>query len=98
MVRTHPTTGEDTVGDAVVLSTQGGVVLKYRDRIETGIPGRLVFDAGAGRPSAAAGPGGKASTAPSMASATLALSYLTGGLSWEADYAVEVDLSKGVLD
>ncbi len=97
VVRTHPTTGEDTVEDAVVLSTQDGVVLKYRDRIETGIPGRLVFDQVPGdlRPL----PALVASVdSTNDGERTLALSYLTGGLSWEADYAVEVDLAKGVLD
>ncbi len=97
VIRTHPTTGEDTVEDAVVLSTQGGVVLRYRDRIETGIPGRLVFDQVPAdlRPLPA--------LVASIDSAvdgerTLSLNYLTGGLNWEADYAAEVDLSKGVLD
>lgn len=97
VVRTHPTTGEDTVEDAVVLSTQGGVVLRYRDRVETGVPGRLVFD---GVPE---GLRPRPALVASIAGAvggehTLALNYLTGGLSWEADYAVVVDLSKAVLD
>ncbi len=97
VARTHPTTGEDTVEDAVVLSTQGGVVLRYRDRIETGIPGRLVFDHVPGdlRPL----PALVASIESTVAGErTLALSYLTGGLSWEADYAANVDLAKGMLD
>lgn len=97
VVRTHPTTGEDTVEDAEVLSTQGGVVLRYRDRIETGIPGRLVFEKVPGdlRPV----PALVASIDSTVAGErTLALSYLTGGLSWEADYSMEVDLSKGELD
>ena len=44
VIRTHPTSGEETVEQATVLSVQDGIVLRYRDRIETGIPGRLVFD------------------------------------------------------
>lgn len=97
VVRTHPTTGEDTVEDAVVLGTRGGVVLEYRDRVETGVPGRLVFEKVPAdlRPLPAlvasvesTGDGERA----------LALNYLTGGLSWEADYAVEADLSERVLN
>jgi len=97
VVRTHPTTGEDTIEDAVVLSTQGGVVLKYRDRIETGIPGRLVFEQVPGdlRPL----PALVASVDSTVdGKRTLELNYLTSGLNWEADYAVEVNLSKGTLD
>ncbi len=97
VVRTHPTTGEDSVEDAVILSTQGGVVLKYRDRIETGMPGRLVFDAVPGdlRPLPAL-----VANVDSTAEGerTLALNYLTNGLSWEADYAAEADLIKGTMD
>ncbi len=97
VVRTHPTTGEDTVEDAVVLSTQGGVVLKYRDRIETGVPGRLVFDTVPGdlRPLPALVANVDSTVEGER---TLALNYLTGGLSWEADYAVEVNLTKGTMD
>lgn len=97
VVRTHPTTGEDTVEDAVVLSTEGGVVLKYRDRIETGVPGRLVFEQVPGdlRPLPALVARVESTVDGKR---TLALNYLTSGLSWEADYAVAVDLSKGVLD
>ncbi len=97
VARTHPTTGEDTVEDAVVLGIEGGVVLRYRDRIETGTPGRLVFEQVPGdlRPVPALVASIDSAVAGERA---LTLNYLTGGLSWEADYAVEVDLSKGVLD
>ena len=66
-----------------------GVVLRIGDRIETGLPGRLVFDAVPDnlrdRPTLAvsldsAGAGQRA----------LELSYLTGGLSWQADYVAEL--------
>ena len=43
IVRTHPTTGEETIDKATLLSVAGGPVLKYRDRIESIDPGRLVF-------------------------------------------------------
>ncbi|HEY0719793.1 MAG TPA: DUF4139 domain-containing protein, partial [Gammaproteobacteria bacterium] len=44
IVQTHPTTGQETVLRGEVLSAQNGVVLRIGDRIETGVPGRLVFD------------------------------------------------------
>ncbi len=43
VVRTNPATGEESSETARVLSTAGGVVLKIGDRIETGMPGRLVY-------------------------------------------------------
>jgi hypothetical protein len=43
VVKTHPTTGEETTEEAVVLSTNNGVVLRIGDRIETGGAGRLIF-------------------------------------------------------
>lgn len=44
VVRTHPTTGAEIVEAAEVLSVKGGLVLKIGDRIETSVPGRIVFD------------------------------------------------------
>ena len=44
IVRTHPTTGAESVETATVLAANGGVVLKIGDRIETGLPGRIVYD------------------------------------------------------
>jgi len=44
VVRTVAATGAETVETAQVLSAQDGVVLKIGDRIETGLPGRIVFD------------------------------------------------------
>src|SRR4051812_14293731 len=37
IVRTHPTTGVETLETATVLAANGGVVLKIGDRIETGL-------------------------------------------------------------
>ena len=87
VVRTHPTTGEDSVEDAEVLSVDGGVVLRYRDRIETGVPGRLVFPAVPGdlraQPALIA-----TLAADAAAPQPLTLTYLSEGLSWSADYAI----------
>jgi|APTNR8051073442_1049403.scaffolds.fasta_scaffold01132_10 hypothetical protein len=90
VVRTHPTTGDETLEPATLLAADGGIVLRYRDRIETGVPGRLVFpDVPAGlraRPTLVADID---STHPGAAD--LALTYLTEGLDWRADYVALVD-------
>lgn len=97
VVRTHPTTGAETREPAEVLSVADGVVLRLGDRIETGVPGRLVFPDVPGnlreRPtlvldleSGAAGP------------RRLELAYLTGGLSWQADYVAELNGADDALD
>ena len=38
VVRTHPTTGEETTETALVLAANQGLVLRMGDRIETGVP------------------------------------------------------------
>jgi hypothetical protein len=90
VIRSHPTTGEENVEPAEVLSVQDGVVLRYRDRIETGVPGRLVFDS---VPEGLHAEPTLSSTIVSDAGGPLVLDlgYLTTGLAWEADYIVEVD-------
>jgi hypothetical protein len=85
VVRTHPTTGEETVENATLLSVAAGPVLKYRDRIESIDPGRLVFyDVPADlrpRPTLLA-----TVTAREAGDKDLTLGYLTRGLGWSADY------------
>src|SRR2546422_9308204 len=44
VVKTHPTTGAESVESATVLAASNGVVLRIGDRIETGLPGRIVYD------------------------------------------------------
>ncbi|PKO64065.1 MAG: DUF4139 domain-containing protein, partial [Betaproteobacteria bacterium HGW-Betaproteobacteria-17] len=97
VIRTHPTTGADIRETATVLSTQGGVVLKFADRIETGVPGRLAF---AGVPDTLRDtPSLVISLVNSTAgSQNLELSYLTGGLSWRADYVAELNERDDQLD
>ena len=96
VIRTHPTTGEETVEHATVLSVQDGVVLRYRDRIETGVPGRLVFDT---VPEDLHPQPTLSTTIVSETGEPLALEfrYLTTGLAWEADYVIEVDDASGRL-
>lgn len=43
VIKTNPATGAETTETAKVLATNSGVVLQFPDRIETGLPGRLVF-------------------------------------------------------
>lgn len=97
VIRTHPTTGEETVERAQVLSAENGVVLRYRDRIETGVPGRLVFDSVPPglhpRPTLTA-----TIESREQAPSQLELTYLTNGLTWEADYIVELDEAGDRLD
>lgn len=101
VVRTHPTTGEETVEQATVLSAESGVVLRYRDRIETGIPGRLVFDK---LPADLHSVPTLVATVDSGAGGGGAryidvnLSYLTNGLTWNADYVAEVNDTIDLID
>ncbi len=97
LVRTHPETGVDRMETAKVLAANDGVVLQVGDRIETGVPGRLVYpDVPANlrdRPTLVVelenGTGG---------SQELELSYLTSGLGWRADYVAELSADDSQLD
>src|SRR4029077_21224944 len=91
------TTGAESVESATVLAANGGVVLKMGDRIETGMPGRIVFD---GVP---ANLRDRPTLVTDLNSArggaqTAELSYLTGGLSWRADYVAELNAADSALD
>jgi hypothetical protein len=97
VVRTNPATGLDTAESATVLSAQGGVVLKIGQRIETGVPGRLVF------PDVPANLRDRPTLVMSLDNATgdaqdIELSYLTSGLEWKADYVVELSAKEDKLD
>ena len=89
VIRTNPATGAETRETARVLATNGGAVLKFSDRIETGVPGRLAFD---GIP---ANLRDRPTLVVKLESAETGgrlaeLSYLSGGLSWKADYVAEL--------
>jgi hypothetical protein len=98
IVKTHPTTGAESVETAQVLAANAaGLVLQIGDRIETGVPGRIVFDSVPpnlrDRPTLVtelhtARPGPRA----------VELSYLSGGLAWQADYVAELSADNGSLD
>ena len=97
VVRTHPTTGVETTETAQVLAANEGVVLKIGDRIETGVPGRIVFDGVPSnlrdRPTLVTELVSKRAGAQDME-----LSYLTGGLSWKADYVAELNADDSSID
>ena len=90
IVTTHPTTGAETVKTAEVLSAANGVVLRIGDRIETGIPGRIVYDELPAnlrdRPTLSVQLANQ-----KAATHDLEVSYLTGGLSWKADYVATLN-------
>ena len=96
-IKTNPATGVESREAATVLSTHDGVVLKFPDRIETNPSGRFAFksvpDNLRDRPTLVI----------SLSNAIedeqeLELSYLTGGLSWRADYVVELNAKDNQLD
>ncbi|HEY8118889.1 MAG TPA: DUF4139 domain-containing protein [Methylophilaceae bacterium] len=97
IIKTNPTTGIETTEQAQVLSANSGVVLKMGDRIETGIPGRIVYsDVPANlrdRPTLVVQLQNKGSSEQNVE-----LSYLTGGLGWKADYVAELNPAEDKLD
>lgn len=97
VVKVNPATGAETSESATVLSTNNGVVLKFADRVETGVPGRLAFpgvpDTLRDKPTLVV-----SLLNPTAGSQSLELSYLTGGLSWRADYVAELNADDSQLD
>jgi len=97
IVKVNPATGVESRESAIVLSTSEGVVLKMADRIETGLPGRITFENVPNnlrdRPTLVID-GSHTGTAAEE----LELSYLTGGLSWKADYVAELNDADDKLD
>lgn len=93
----HPMTGVETVEQATVLAANSGVVLKFADRVETGIPGRMAFNAVPAdlrdRPTLF-----MLLRHEGAAERVLELSYLSGGLSWKADYVAELSGKEDSLD
>ena len=97
VVKTHPTTGVESSETAKVLSANNGVVLQMGDRVETGVPGRIVFD---GVPSNLRDRPTLVTQLQSRRAGEqdMELSYLTGGLSWKADYVAELNADDSTLD
>jgi len=83
--------------EATVLATNNGTVLQFADRIETSIPGRIVYPKVPGNLRA------RPTLVISLNSGVdkaqrLELSYLTGGLSWRADYVANLASDEKTLD
>lgn len=97
IIKTNPATGVESKEHAQVLATNNGVVLKIDDRIETGIPGRIVYDNVPAnlrdRPTLVVQLNNKTASEQNVE-----LSYLTGGLGWKADYVAELNAGDDKLD
>ncbi len=97
VIHTNAATGKETREEARVLSTNDGLVLQYANRIETGLDGRLSF------PSLPSNLRDRPTlvidlNSTSSAPQNVELSYLTGGLSWKADYVGALSADDSHLD
>jgi len=97
LIRTNPATGAETAERAQVLSTNEGAVFRIGDRIETGMPDRIVYEEVPenlrDRPTLVT-----QLENTGAADQTIELSYLTTGLSWKADYVAELNPAETKLD
>jgi len=97
IIRTNLATGVETTEQAQVLSANNGVVMRIGERIETGLPGRIVYGNVPAnlrdRPTLV-----MALENTGAAQHDVELSYLTGGLAWKADYVVELNSADNKLD
>ncbi|WP_295436914.1 hypothetical protein [uncultured Thiodictyon sp.] len=103
VIRTNDA-GQRTMEDATVLAVDPtavavneGVILRYADRIETGLVGHLAF------PDLPADLRDQPTLVLHLEAAhagagTFELSYLTGGLSWRADYVADLSADGLTLD
>ncbi|MCK9380121.1 MAG: DUF4139 domain-containing protein [Sulfuritalea sp.] len=96
VIRSHPTTGEDRREKATVLAAGQGTVLRFADRIETGVPGRLAFDSVP--PNLRERPTLSVLLEAAGGKQAVELSYLTAGLSWKADYVANLSVDGKNLD
>jgi hypothetical protein len=89
--------GERRVERARVMSTNGGVVLRYADRIETSVNGTLSFPALPpdlrDRPTLVTDLANGSDGAQDVE-----LTYLSGGLSWKADYTALLSANDDRVD
>jgi hypothetical protein len=101
IVRTNPANGTETREQALVLATNGGVVLQIGQRIEVlrddGLPVRVIFDRVPDNLRA------RPTLSVTLASSRVGprpvvLSYLTPGLGWRADYVARFDPEAGKVD
>lgn len=97
MIQRHPTTNEEEAVQAKVLSAGSGVVLQVGNRIESEVTGRLVY------PDVPANLRDRPTLTMVVANAQdgpreVELSYLTAGLSWQADYVAELNAGDDQLN
>ena len=97
VVRNHPTTGAEIIESAEVLSVKGGLILKIGDRVETSMPGRLVFDQVPDdlhvEPSLT-----MRLTQPVTNDIDARLGYLSSGIDWGAVYTVVLNGDHDEMD
>jgi hypothetical protein len=107
VIRTQPITGVEFAESANVLAANEGVVLQFKDRVETGIPGRIGFSSVPNtlrdRPTLSMLFGTEVPSTGflntnSIAETGMELSYLTGGLGWKADYVAELSSKEDSID
>jgi hypothetical protein len=92
VIHTNPVTGAEKSETATVLATNEGVVLRYADRIETGVSGRIAYGSVPStlrdRPTLSllldSEHGGKQD---------MELMYLANQITWKADYIANVSAS-----
>lgn len=97
LLKQHPTTGEERAQQALVLSAGDGVVLQVDGHIETGVNGRLVY------PDVPLNLRDRPTLTMEVSSAEagpqeMELSYLSTGLTWQADYVAELGSDESTLD
>ncbi len=97
VVNIDPRTGQRRSERARVLATNGGVVLRYADRIETSVNGTLSF------PSLPPDLRDRPTLVTDLDNATdgaqdVELTYLSGGLSWKADYTALLSAADDRVD
>lgn len=96
VIRTNDV-GERTTEEATVLATNKGVILRYADRIETGLVGHLAFPDLP--PDLRDQPSLVLHLEAAQAGAgTFELSYLTGGLGWRTDYVADLSADGQLMD
>ena len=99
VVHTNPATGAETTEQAKILANNGGTLVQIGDRIEIlgDMHARLVFDrlpeGLKARPTLSV-----SFNSPKDGRRPVALSYLSNGFAWKADYVALYDESAGAMD
>ena len=90
VIHTNQATGVETPEKATVLATNEGVVLRYADRIETGVSGRIAFGSVPAtlrdRPTLS-----MLLNSQGVGNQEVELMYLANQMSWKADYIASVN-------